>query len=868
MSEISTVQQKSRIITTTTTIVSPATSDQDKTQNSVDAGNTKSVSYPYEKQQSQTHACHDSTILQDTKLFTSKLLDEELCKYSTMQDLRDEYVLCVIAVDELKLSDLNYNHKINQVAREILKFCQNNSNTLTGYKCNKNKTGKDTSNSDDLFGVLVNCGDGKFKRSEMYVKLLMKQVKNATNENIRVGIAKMNLWETWDKWKLRAFDNLEKVLDGYYSDIDHDVIIHVGKGFADINIDQAVNELNLTCNCSVRVSMFIRLFMIRRIIYRYICCNYNVSNAHDGSIPIHSSKNQKLCPTFVLQVIEDLVHVFDDNVTIKAFASVILTHLINYGIKVYMDRFYNEKQQSSMIELIFNKIILKKFTKKYTDLITYNDPDNNYQKLVFNSDDLMCEIFKYLEYAVELFLCNFVNSYWLYQSFNVQSVFFIDLSKLIKATIEHGSDQNQENPITRMWQRLVYAKSISLDVKKDMIEKMESENIRNSVVNKLSLLKNFDSIYARLKIVSTLSYVHKSIFETIILRWNRKIINCDVRLSVSKSNDSNGSNSDHEHDIPPLVLPNARYIKIGDNNFHRIWSDKCKKLVLSRMINVGHDWCEFVLKHCDFSGINKLTLSNSIFSWIRNSNSHASKDKYISTLKQLASKLINLKRLKIFDTADLYITASNPFIFWRLMRPIILKNDVKLEYINENIKKTNLHHFNREMQKNSIKIEKLIIKMRDAKYTGKPVGDMTTLRDVNDFLTLILKKIIEKQFTLLVCGTFYVNWQPVDRDAVLDGFKKCCQNICKLFSLPIFFDITVAMRYYHNCNQYEMVVKELVMAYKSYFENKEFVGNYNKPECDSNVYVPCRKPYTCVRRQQYFVFRSTNIESKFNMFFK
>ena len=104
--------------------------------------------------------------------------------------------------------------------------------------------------------------------------------------------------------------------------------------------------------------------MIRRIVYSYLCNNRD-KLCDNRSITVYSSTNQRLSQRYVLKVIEELVNVFNDNLAVKTLAGAILNHLINYGIKIYMKRFYNEKEQSNIIELIFNKIILKKFVEEY-----------------------------------------------------------------------------------------------------------------------------------------------------------------------------------------------------------------------------------------------------------------------------------------------------------------------------------------------------------------------------------------------------------------------------------------------------------------------------------------------------------------------
>ena len=189
------------------------------------------------------------------------------------------------------------------------------------------------------------------------------------------------------------------------------------------------------------VPSFIRLFVIRRIISKYI--NYDTDNT-----------------------IDILVNTFDYNFEIKCMAFDILTRLINDGIKMYMNKWYNEKKQSDIIEIIFHKIILKQFEKDYTQLMKYRDitanNDNHYQQLLFNSNDLMSHIFQYLIWGIkfnkDLFQCSLVNSHWLYHSWNINSVYYANLQKLIYQTVYYN--ENDENSVTRMWQRLIHAKSI------------------------------------------------------------------------------------------------------------------------------------------------------------------------------------------------------------------------------------------------------------------------------------------------------------------------------------------------------------------------------------------------------------------------
>ena len=54
-------------------------------------------------------------------------------------------------------------------------------------------------------------------------------------------------------------------------------------------------------------------------------------------------------------------------------ATFVLFTLYRYGIKKYMSNWYDEEKDCILIELIFNKIILKKFAKEYHKMITFNN---------------------------------------------------------------------------------------------------------------------------------------------------------------------------------------------------------------------------------------------------------------------------------------------------------------------------------------------------------------------------------------------------------------------------------------------------------------------------------------------------------------
>ena len=243
----------------------------------------------------------------------------------------------------------------------------------------------------------------------------------------------------------------------------------------DINDDWRMteNEIINPSSCHILVPSFIRLFVIRRIICKYSDTIIAIRKKHDASRQIILNiDNGKVA------IVEELTNVFNDNLQIKSTAFIILKRLLNYGLQKYMKKWYNEKQHSNIIEMIFNQIIIKQFEKEYTALITYtgnnfgiNDHDDGhdkhdyYQNILFNSDDLMCYIFQYLQYGYkfnnDLFKCSLVNSHWLYHVWNINSIYDVDLYKLIVETLK-CKENNENSVVFRTWQRLISAKSISV----------------------------------------------------------------------------------------------------------------------------------------------------------------------------------------------------------------------------------------------------------------------------------------------------------------------------------------------------------------------------------------------------------------------
>ena len=200
-----------------------------------------------------------------------------------------------------------------------------------------------------------------------------------------------------------------------------------------IDTDKSCNDKTVDSS-NLKVPSFIRLFVIRRIIRNSIDYGTSTGTQIKNLVNVHFAKE-------------------DTAIVLQAYN--ILLRLVQDGLKTYMSKWYNETKDSTIIEMIFNKIILVKFEKEYNQLITFDNGNiyNHYQNLVFNTNDLMCKIFEYFEIDEDLSNCSysFVNSHWLYHSWNINSIYFVELNSLIRQTMKHT--QNDNNAALRMWQR-------------------------------------------------------------------------------------------------------------------------------------------------------------------------------------------------------------------------------------------------------------------------------------------------------------------------------------------------------------------------------------------------------------------------------
>ena len=423
-------------------------------------------------------------------------------------------------------------------------------------------------------------------------------------------------------------------------------------------------------NINIIVPSFTRLFVLRRIIDKYIKNNKD-------------NKEQK-------EIIKEIAHGFKENTKIESLVIYILTRLIKYGIKKYMSKYYSDEKQANIIEDILNKIILEKFSAEDNEMMTYkakiNDEmnENYYQNLLFNSNDLMNQIFQYLEWGKrfndDLYECSLVSSHWLYHVWDANSVYYFDFYALFM----YNDISNRK--WARMWQRLYNVKSICLYFDVKYCKAAQAK------VNKLSMftkVEKMDVIVLHDKVDKCMSYVIP-----IMSRWKDRIKYCQIQI---EPNDFDLENFVAPY-ASPLRLPKAQHVEIGDLLFYRIWTNECTRLKLFELCQINKDWCKFLIENCDCSNINNLILDRVTFDNI-------SINKVI--LKELTLKFYNLKTLEIgfsYDRVD-----DNVLLFLQLLKPIILKNKTQVQLELDYLKNKGHILLCQRMNEKDLKIDKLII---------------------------------------------------------------------------------------------------------------------------------------------------------------
>ena len=331
----------------------------------------------------------------------------------------------------------------------------------------------------------------------------------------------------------------------------------------------------------------------------------------------------------------------EDNKT-KQIPTKILSTLLDHGIGKYMRENFIESKQAPVIESFFSNVILTKFLTQFKIVTTYSvtadntDKNEKYQCLLFNTNDLMCLIFTFLNFN-DLTNCSLVTSYWLYHAFNPSSIYCANISELIRQTIDTYNVKYQstitrivaDHVIFRQWQRFVNARDVTIYFDKYTFDNCHSKTME-SIANKMSMLANVEKIFFQccrndLWIVESLLekrqlYIKK--YESIIIGSGKQ---ADAIFATKQK---------------PLKLMQANEIYIGDAKRCIKWSNKCRKLRWKCISGVSKQWCKDIIDNCDCTAVKVFSIENTTFDF---KDFDVASDSALLIIAKLASKFSNLK---------------------------------------------------------------------------------------------------------------------------------------------------------------------------------------------------------------------------------
>ena len=422
---------------------------------------------------------------------------------------------------------------------------------------------------------------------------------------------------------------------------------------------------------------FISLFIINRILKHHVLPNQR-----------NASQNN-----FVLR---SLVKPFFDNTTDQDAAFKVLSSLISNTINTYLRYICNESSYS-IIDQIFNKIILTKFKTQYHQMITYKNQNQktknlsanlnpfeynqDYMSTVFNINDLMCYIFQFLpsfvnvaqgDVAGDLKQCSLVCGHWLFHAFNPNSTYQFCVRHMLYRILN-----TKTNKYSCSWQRLTNIKHVDMRLSHPDYIQPPSDYLLSQLL-RLGHIEYLECAF-HTKHVSILKAIMQQCKDNI-----KSLCICILDRSLL---------------LPPIKLINIEMLEIQHLYFYIIWSRKCKKLHLDEVKNIDDKWCEFVIDNCDCSGTTHLIFRSIEF--VYDSNGEI-------LFPQLAKKFINLKILDI----ELCCQGIQVIVlFLQTLAPIIKKNNVKISLstnFKEKDKESNII-LNKYLDKTQFNITKMML---------------------------------------------------------------------------------------------------------------------------------------------------------------
>ena len=236
-----------------------------------------------------------------------------------------------------------------------------------------------------------------------------------------------------------------------------------------------------------------------------------------------------------------------------------------------------------------------------------------------------------------------------------------NLTRIINATVEFSNRKGMKFN-SRMWQRFVHSKQIHFHL-------LESLKPNQLLLNKLLMLHNISII----KGVCSESNVN--VLKPILAKNGAsEISNFNVNVKFK------GGHGEDDDKLYPIKLAWANYITLWNLYFDVIWSNKLETLEL-KIKDINSEWCKHVIDKCDCGGIKNLYLFNTSFNFAIDENDNI-------LLCKLANKFKNLENFKVYIDSTV---CWKVLLFWQLLQPIIIKNNTKVAFIdndNKTSKKT------------------------------------------------------------------------------------------------------------------------------------------------------------------------------------
>ena len=478
---------------------------------------------------------------------------------------------------------------------------------------------------------------------------------------------------------------------------------------------------------------------------------------------------------------EILSHLCEMDEKIQESSKTILSLLSENGITKYLEYDYQDSHCNT-IEIIFENVIMIHYTNQYTNEITLyqlnNDDINNakenkewkdnkenkenkentddddidndsiftFTRLLFNQKDLVPQIFQYLELN-DLNKCSLVNFVWLIHAFDINSLYYLNISQIFKWELKHTHSISDESrilikPVTnsgdsnynqsaktttdnklslRVWQRFINARK--LVYLSDLLDDDDDENIKIDINNSKHVLTYFESLQniEIVKFVSKYKLTSSDLsFLKILSLKSNKIQRLNASKSVSQSNNNSSLNSRRDiniNSLPVLKLPNAKKIRLTRLELPIITSNKCHSLVLAA-IRINTWMYKALINDCDLTGIRKISLRD------------ISIDGSIDDKQHICNSLA--KKFGDFEKIEIRSVGYDTLLLWQALNTIMerKKNKINITINGENTCNVNvsvtftIHKKSQQSELWSIYIDKVIpfiinndIEITDAKFS-------------------------------------------------------------------------------------------------------------------------------------------------------